>query len=60
MNAVAEALDDKGVDVAVVFPTANKTFSVGKAIGASIIKVPKSADADVFKESGCFEEHHLL
>lgn len=47
-----QALDDKGVDVAVVFPTANKTFSVGKDSGASIIKVPKSADALTYLKLG--------
>lgn len=38
-----QTLTDKGIDVAVIFPTSNATFSVAKANGATIVKVPRTA-----------------
>ena len=47
-----QILDNKGVDAAVIFPTSNKTFSVGKTNGATIVKVPKSVDALTYLKIG--------
>jgi exopolysaccharide biosynthesis protein len=38
-----QTLSDKGIDVAVIFPTSNATFSVAKTNGATIVKVPRTA-----------------
>ena len=39
-----QLLKDAGVDVAVVMPTSNKTFSVSKESGIHMIRVPRAGD----------------
>lgn len=38
-----QTLTDKGIDVAVIFPTSNASFSVAKTNGATIVKVPRTS-----------------
>lgn len=39
-----DALKEKGLDVALIFPTSNDFFSVSKLNGAYLVRVPKSGD----------------
>lgn len=47
-----KALVDKGVDVAVVMPTNNKTFGVTKTAGAYLLRVPRSGDLATYLNLG--------
>lgn len=47
-----QLLSDKGKDVAVIFPTSNSTFNVGKTNGAYVIKVPKSSEKALYLNVG--------
>ncbi|MDH8677729.1 phosphodiester glycosidase family protein [Fusibacter bizertensis] len=47
-----QTISDKGKDVAVIFPTANATFNVGKTNGAYFIKVPKSSEKALYLNLG--------
>jgi len=50
-----QILNDKNIDVAVIFTTANKTFNVGKVNGATVIKVPKSGEAMLYLNLGILD-----
>ena len=50
-----QSLTDKGKDVAVIFPTSNATFNVGKLNGAYVIKVPKSSTKALYLNLGIKE-----
>ena len=47
-----QILSDKKIEVAIIFPTTNATFNVGKVNGATVIKVPKSKDSIMYLNLG--------
>ncbi|GAB6106389.1 phosphodiester glycosidase family protein [Fusibacter bizertensis] len=47
-----QSLTDKGKDVAVIFPTSNATFNVGKLNGAYVVKVPRSSTKALYLNLG--------
>lgn len=46
------ALTDKGLDVAVVMPTNNKTFGVARVGGAYLLRVPRSVETATYLRLG--------